>query len=109
MFQWSNKCVKKKGKLIPKYRWKRDISLHFGLKDPNYIGGARNDDVTRMVQKIIIHHDYDVKGILISQLVLAGCSHHYQLKFRNLQLTRSTKSICHGKHIHPPPTTHHPH
>ena len=70
MFQKTNKCVKKKGKLIPKYRWKRDISLHFGLKDPNYIGGARNDDVTRMVQKIIIHHDYDVKGILFSYLSL---------------------------------------
>ena len=66
MFQWSNKCVKKKGKLIPKYRWKRDISLHFGLKDLNlnYIGRTRDDDETRQVKKIIIHPDYDVKGNL---------------------------------------------
>ena len=68
-------CIKKKGKWVPKYRFRTDIGLHFGLKDPSYIGPAKYAETSRQVRKIIIHPDYDNEGILISYLQLYFVCH----------------------------------
>ena len=61
-----NPCIKKNGKWIPTYRWRRDIGLHFGFRDPTYIGRVTSDDNdSRQVRKIVVHPGYDIKGIFI--------------------------------------------
>ena len=61
-----NPCIKKNGKWIPTYRWRRDIGLHFGFRDPTYIGRVTSDDAdSRQVRKIVVHPGYDIKGIFI--------------------------------------------